>query len=114
MSTQTAGHVPQWTFGDRIRKIRRDAALTQEGFADKIERGDRSVAAWESGRNVPDDVVAVARRIQLVFGVPAAWTLGLYDGPTGGPEGVRGEPLTFGSEGWEFESLRARSLSLVA
>lgn len=80
MSTQHAEfRVPEWTFGDRIRKIRRDARLSQGEFAAGIDRGSKSVAAWESGTNTPGDVVAVARRIQLVYGVPAQWTLGLMD-----------------------------------
>lgn len=103
-------HVPQWTFGDRIRKVRRDAGLSQEAFANKIGRGDKAVAAWESGRNTPDDIVTVAQRIQLALGVPATWVLGLDGQAPNGPDGgVSTEPLTFGSEGWEFESLRARS-----
>lgn len=36
------------------------------------------------------------------------------DGPDPLPiKGLSGEPLTFGSEGWEFESLRARHLHAV-
>lgn len=89
MSTQTAVHVPEWTFGDRIRKIRRDARLSQGEFAELIGRGDKAVAAWESGKNEPGDIVAVARRIQVALGVRAEWTLGLIDGghtPGGGPD----------------------------
>ena len=86
MSTQTAMQVPEWTFGDRIRKIRREAGLSQGEFADRIERGVKSIAAWESGKNEPGDVVTVAKRIQATFGVRADWTLGLMDGhPTPGP-----------------------------
>ena len=81
MSTQTAGRIPEWTFGDRIRKIRRDAHLSQGQFAAMIDRGDKAVAAWESGKNEPADIVAVARRIQVALGVRAEWTLGLTEGP---------------------------------
>ncbi len=104
MSTQTAGAmIPQWTFGDRIRKIRRQLGMTQGEFAASIDRGPKSVAAWELGTNAPGDAVAVAKRIQVAHGVPATWTLGLDDenprpgdGPDGGvvvrPQGL--EPRT--------------------
>lgn len=81
MSTQPAstGLIPEWTFGDRIRKIRRQLGMTQGQFAASIERGPKSVAAWELGTNAPSDAVAVAKRIQVAHGIPASWTLGLDD-----------------------------------
>lgn len=78
-----------WTFGDRIRKIRRTLNIPQGEFADAIGRKRESLSTWESGRvDGPRDVVAVAKRIELAYGVPATWTLGLdaeKHGPTGGP-----------------------------
>lgn len=94
MSTQTVMRVPEWTFGDRIRKIRRDVGLTQGEFAERIGRGAKAVAAWESGKSQPEDVVAVAKRIQLTMGVPAEWTLGLRDS-TISPDGGGGVTVSY-------------------
>jgi len=85
MTTQMEGYrVPQWTFGDRLRKIRRDAGLSQVEFAERIGRGEKAVASWELSTNEPRDVVTLAKRIEVAFGVPAGWTLGLAGGPNGG------------------------------
>ena len=74
-----------WTFGDRLRKIRRVVGVSQAEFADRLSQGRQSLAAWESGLNEPRNAVAVAKRIELAYGVPATWTLGLDGGP--GPDG---------------------------
>lgn len=91
MSTQVGDlAAPQWTFGDRIRKIRRDEKLTQAEFAEMIGRKDKAVGAWESGLNEPDDILSVARRIQEEFHVPATWVLGLdAPPPSGGGQSER-------------------------
>ena len=63
---------------------------------------------------IPFDVVELDR-IAAWLGVPLAVLVGGLGRPGGGPDSpVPTEPLTFGSEGWEFESLRARHLSAVA
>lgn len=76
----------QWTFGDRIRKIRRLTGESQAAFAAAINQGEKSVGAWESGTNEPRNAVAIAKRIELRWGIPATWTLGLGDNPNG-PDG---------------------------
>lgn len=70
--------VPVFAFGDRVRKIRRDLRMNQEQFAGLLDVGvgDRAIAAWESGRSKPDDILLVANRIELVTGIPAPWVLG--------------------------------------
>lgn len=75
----------EWTFGDRLRKIRRVQNLTQDEFADQMGVNRKSLAAWELDSWLPRGVVAFAKRLQLLYGVPVAWTLGIDDGPTGGP-----------------------------
>lgn len=85
MTTQPAADwfIPHWTFADKLRKIRRSLGLSQTELADVLERNDRTVAAWETGRNEPKDIVAVANRIQMAYGVPATWILGVETvGPT--------------------------------
>lgn len=97
MST-TAAHTdfgsrwtPEFTFGDHMRKIRRDLGLSQEDFARPLGVPKVTYGAWETGRNQPADVVAVAKRVELAYGVPAWWTLGLNadDRRPGDPDGGR-------------------------
>lgn len=73
---------PEFSFGDRIRKIRREVAhMTQAEMADELGVGMQAYSAWESGRTKPDDIVAVAKRIALRWrGITAGWVLGLDDG----------------------------------
>ena len=70
-----------WTFGDRLRMIRRAVAVNQDEFAVMLDCGKKSLAAWELGVNTPRNVVSIAKRIELAYGVPAAWTLGIQDSP---------------------------------
>lgn len=76
-----------WTFGDRIRKIRRAVNASQGDFAAALGETRESLSTWESGRVAqPRNVVAIAKRIELAYGVPATWTLGLETkrpGPSG-------------------------------
>lgn len=72
--------IPEWTFGDRLRKIRRDVAFADQGtFARSIGVTRQAYASWEAGRSQPRDLVALSKRIELITGVPAAWLLGLND-----------------------------------
>lgn len=79
------GTAPQWDFSDRIRKVRRTLGLTQEQMAVALEVGDKRYAAWESGRNTPDDLPGMAVRLEAFTGVPRTWFLGwVDDSPIGG------------------------------
>ncbi len=80
MSTQTervSAVIPQWTFGDRLRKARHQAGMDQRSFADAVDATPGSLATWETDRSRPRDLVALAKRVELLTGVPAAWLLGL-------------------------------------
>lgn len=69
---------PSWTFADKLRKIRRDVlSLDQATFADRLDVSRKAYASWEMGRTQPRDILALARRVELISGVPATWTLGL-------------------------------------
>ena len=101
MTTQPVHrYVPEWTTADRLRRVRRDAELDQAEFAKRLGLKQQRYGAWEAGRNNPpmNEFVTVAKRIELAFGVPAAWLLGLDvenpqpDGPDGG-NGVRHQGL---------------------
>lgn len=73
--------IPEWSIADRLRKIRRDYAhMDQDQFADALGVKPSRYGAWETGRNKPENLVDLARRVEEVTGVPAAWTLGVYGG----------------------------------
>lgn len=71
--------VPEWSIGDRLRKIRRVAKLTQGEFASRLDVKEPTYNAWETGRNIPsyDEALRIAKRIRLMCSIPEWWTLGL-------------------------------------
>lgn len=77
--------IPQLTMGDRLRCIRRNVQMGQLDFARELGVKGSTYGAWETGRNAVADEVAIAKRVQLRWGVPAWWTLGLemQETPTG-------------------------------
>lgn len=66
-----------WTLGDRLRKIRRVLGISQAEFAKRLSENPKSYASWESDHSAPRNVVAVAKRIEVMVGIPAAWVLGV-------------------------------------
>lgn len=102
MSTQPAvGPIsPAWTWGDKVRKARRLAGLSQKAFAEQIGIKSPTLAAWEASDSIepPKGAVSAAKRIELAFNVSAAWMLDLelhVPGPGDGPDGgvtPEGEP----------------------
>jgi transcriptional regulator with XRE-family HTH domain len=100
MTSQTVDrYVPEWTLADRLRRIRRDTGKSQVDFAVSIGAGPKAYASWEADRNSPrgPELVALAKRIELAYGVSAAWTLGLHVPPKDGPDSGAGVPVTGGS-----------------
>src|SRR4051812_33503404 len=71
---------PAWTYGDRLRKVRRDHHLTQIQLAELLHVTAKAVDAWECDRNKPRDVVAMSTRIEDEFGLVRGWMLGYADG----------------------------------
>lgn len=92
MSTQTehAYVIPSWSLGDKLRKARQTIEMDQRAFASALGVPAGSLAAWETDRARPRDVVAVAKRVEMLTRIPATWLLGLdttnphQDGPGGG------------------------------
>lgn len=68
---------PTWTLGDRLRKVRRSRSLTQLEFARLLGESEKSIANWEGDVSRPRDVVALARKVEATYGVPADWLLGV-------------------------------------
>jgi transcriptional regulator with XRE-family HTH domain len=68
---------PTWTFGDRLRKARRSRRLSQREFARLLGESEKSIANWEGDVAKPRDVVALAKKVEATYGVPAEWLLGV-------------------------------------
>ena len=88
----TGGFIPEWTWGDRLRKARRHAGMTQAEFAEWLDVHQKAYSAWEADVNEPRAATmrAIAGRIQMWYGIPAAWIMGVEmqnaprpDGPGG-------------------------------
>lgn len=73
---------PEWTLADRLRKARHVSGQDQRGFAELIGCTASAYAQWETGRVQPRDVEGLARRIQELTNVSAAW---LVAGDVGAP-----------------------------
>jgi transcriptional regulator with XRE-family HTH domain len=93
--------IPEWTFADRLRKARQSVDLNQRDFAERLGVGAPAYGQWEAGNNRPRDLVALAKRVELLTKVPAAWLLDLGPTPASteswAPDG-RSKPRSV--EGW--------------
>lgn len=76
---QFPGRIPQWTFAERARKVRRDMHLTQAEMATQLDVGLKAYSAWESGKNSPEDLSDIAVKLERITGVPRVWFLGWAD-----------------------------------
>lgn len=74
--TDTAGR-PVWTFGDRIRKARRRTGMTGAEFSEALGITSSALGQYETDRAVPRDIVDLAKRVEDLTGIPAAWLLGV-------------------------------------
>ena len=59
------------TIGERIKKIRKEAGLTQQRFAERIGAKQNTIAQYEIGRNSPLDPVITA--ICKEFDIQEEW-----------------------------------------
>lgn len=84
--------VPEWTLGERLRKARRHAKLTQEQMAEAIGVGAKRYANWEADGAAPvnKDLFDVCKRVELATGFPAEWLAGFRTGSSRAP--LRGLP----------------------
>ena len=71
--------IPEWTFGDRLRKARREAGLSQQEVAERIGVPLGRYSGWETGEFSPRsaDLVDVAKKVSAITDVPTEWLLGL-------------------------------------
>lgn len=80
MAASRLEEIPEWTFGERVRKARRTLGLSQSEMARMLEVPEKRYSNWESDYNLPRDAPRVSLRIQEVTGFPADWLLGLRTG----------------------------------
>lgn len=66
---------PEWTIGDRIRKARRHAGLSQDQLAERIESPSASLAAWELDYQKPRQWPVIAAKVALATGIDRDWLL---------------------------------------
>lgn len=66
--------VPEWTLGDRLRKAREVAGLSQQQLATELGVARRTISAYEVGERTPRAVVVRAWAIRC--SVPENWLLG--------------------------------------
>lgn len=90
--------IPTWSFGDRIRKARSIAGMTQAEFAVAIDVSEASLAQWETDRARPRELLEVTKRVENLTSVPAQWLLGLSLLPrldsNQEPSGLRSQPCS--------------------
>lgn len=117
MATQHAhdhAWVPQWEFGDRLRKVRTDLGYDQKEFAALLELKAPTLSSYEAGRANPrsKDLPTLAARLELLTNVPRAWFMGWETEnppqfPKGGfsepPAGL--EPATCGLQGRTYNQI---------
>lgn len=93
--------LPVWGFGDKLRKARDLASMGQKEFATAVGLNPSSLAAYEKGRTSPrfSDAPRLARRIQMLTGIPADWFL-VEDDPNRpvGPDGIEPSAPTVKSQ----------------
>lgn len=75
--TDTEHAVPEWTLGDRLRKARRYAGLSQQEMADALNVPVNRLGNWEAGYNQPRSVVDIVNRWAEVTHVDVSWLLGI-------------------------------------
>ena len=90
--------MPQWTFADRARKVRRDLKLGQAEMADRLGVGLKAYSAWESGKNTPEDIVTIAVLFERASGVPRTWFLGWIDDQEARSPRLNASPQTLGGQ----------------
>lgn len=76
-ATTTVRPGPEFSFADKLRKVRREVAhMTQEEMADALNVGLKAYSSWEAGKNPPRNLVEVSNRLELVTGVDRKWFVG--------------------------------------
>jgi transcriptional regulator with XRE-family HTH domain len=89
MSTQPAHGVPQWTMGDRLRKAREEAGLSQVELAIQIGVARNTIGNHELGVGARGPQRVVLNAWAAATGVPVEW---LETGRAPSDPGSGGQP----------------------
>ena len=73
MTTQQEVHIPEWTLGDRLRKSREDAGLSQAQLAEALAVSRNTIGNAETGARRPLPITI--RAWADATGVPLPWLL---------------------------------------
>jgi len=84
----TTQHIPEWTMGDRLRKAREDAGLSQVELAERIGISRNTVSSAELGDRHP--ILVTLKAWAAETGVPLEWLQTGRLEPVAGPNGRRG------------------------
>lgn len=91
---QTSANIPQWTLGDRLRKAREHARLSQAQLAHEIGIGRTSLTHYETEKKLIPRTALLAWAFRTR--VPPEW---LRDGTTGPTDTGPGTFPQFGGDG---------------
>jgi len=80
MTATTTPRVPQWTFGERLAKARKDSGLQQSELGEKLGISKSTVAKWETDRGRPREFMKYVQRWAEETEVPVAFLLGMEEG----------------------------------
>lgn len=97
MTTQTAGTIPEWTQGDRLRKARQVTGMTTRQFADAIGVSQATVTNAENDHTKVRKITLNAW--SLATGVPVEW-LQAGTAPGGPHDGNMGDNGSEGNTNW--------------
>lgn len=76
----TLTEVPEWTFGERLRKARRHVGLNQQAMADALGVKVQRYSNWEADANLPRQLFEVCTQVERISGFPADWLAGFRTG----------------------------------
>lgn len=79
MQQDTELRIPEWTFGDKLRKARAEVGMDQREFAMALGLTSSTLAAYETGRANPrfKDVGQLATKLESVTRISRSWFLGV-------------------------------------
>jgi transcriptional regulator with XRE-family HTH domain len=77
--TEIRQHEPKWSFGDRLRKARKDAHISQKRMAELFDMSYGAISQWENVVSRPEKFQAAVRMWAETTNVSEAWLLGYTD-----------------------------------
>lgn len=71
-------NIPEWTFADRLRKVRKDGKFTQDQMAEVMGVTSSAYGNYEAGTSKPRDIVDKAILVEDWANLPRGWMLGFH------------------------------------